>query len=346
MAMLVKRLCAQLVDGSGAGRILLSLRARHGSPWLTVLTYHRVIEGAPGEHRFDEGVVDATPAAFAEQVEFLARHFSVVTIDDLCRRAAGGSLPRNPLLITFDDGYRDNFEHVLPILSRVGVSAAFFIATSFTTERRVYWWDRISYAVKRSTKKRITLSLPAPLTIDLESPAARRRAVPIITRIIKSHFALDLPAYLADIERACDVEWSPSLERTLADELVMTWDEVRALAAAGMDIESHTRTHRLLNMLPLDEVADELRGSSDDLLCEIGRRPRAVSYPVGHSIAGRPGLRAAVRAAGYELGFSNRPGINYTSARFDPFNMRRLPIDLEIEKAHFRGVLAIPNLGF
>ena len=340
----LKRLCAQLVDRSGASRVVLGLRARLGSPWLTVLTYHRVLDGP--EDRFDDGVVDATPAAFSEQVEFLARHFTFVGIDDLCRRARGGSLPKNPLLITFDDGYRDNYREVLPILQRHGARAAFFIATSFVSERRVFWWDRISYAVKRSRRTRIQLRVPAPLAVDLDGVAARRRAIQVLTRLIKNQFALDVPAYLADIDRACDVEWTPALERSIADELVMTWDEVRALAAAGMDVESHTRTHRLLHLLPIEEVDTELRGSSDDLLREIGRRPRAISYPVGHAIAGRPGLCAAVRDAGYELGFPNCAGVNYTSARLDAWNVRRLPIDLEIEKAHFRGVVAIPNLGF
>ena len=61
----------------------------------------------------------------------------------------------------------------------------------------------------------------------------------------------------------------------------MTWDDVRALAGAGMDIESHTRTHRVLDTLDRDQLRDELVGSRRDLEAQLGRPIRAIAYPVG-----------------------------------------------------------------
>ena len=94
---------ATVLDKAKLPGLLLSLRARTASPWITVLTYHRVapVEAAAD---FDDGVVDVTPDAFDRQVAFVARSFDLVGIEDLIAFRRGAKLPKNPLLITFDDG--------------------------------------------------------------------------------------------------------------------------------------------------------------------------------------------------------------------------------------------------
>src|SRR5215472_6817448 len=101
-------------DLLGISRFALSVR-RAASGWITVLTYHRV------GHRddptvLDDGVVDVTPEQLARHLKFVKRWFDPIGIDQLCAFARGrGRLPRNPLMVTFDDGYRDNHDVALPI---------------------------------------------------------------------------------------------------------------------------------------------------------------------------------------------------------------------------------------
>lgn len=325
-----------------AGVLDLIMRARSRLPrTLSVLTYHSIADAAkPG---FDDGVVDATPAQFEAQLAFVARHFSVVGIDDLARAVTGGAtLPRNPLLITFDDGYLTCYTTALPLLRRFGLKATFFIATDYVQNRRLYWWDRINYLLHHSTRGRIGLRYPGDLELDLAGGSACRQLIDLV----KTTRGLDVERFLDELTEATGVRWTRELERELAAEMIMTWDQVRALRAAGMDVQSHTRRHRVLQTLSATELRDELSGSRDDLEAQLDEPITAVAYPVGREIAHIPEIRDAVRDAGYAIGFSNATGVNYRLRDIDPFGIRRLAVDRDASHAMFCGSLAVPPLAY
>ena len=323
---------------------LLALRARLRSPWLPVLTYHRIAKADPAT-RFDDGVIDATPEMFDRQLSLLRRWFNVLGMEDVFAFRAGKSLPKNPVLITFDDGYKDNFQAALPILQRHGLKATFFVATDYIDQRRLFWWDRLNLLVKSSTKETVELSYPSKLVLSLRTEEARRYAIARFIHIVKVEEALELDRFLDEVTRACGVALADGEERRMADSLLMTWDEVRALRAAGMDVQSHTRSHRTLQTLPLGQLGHELGGSREVLEHALGTRVRALSYPVGRGVAGSPDIRAAVRAAGDELGFSNTTGINNVF-RFDPLNARRLGVDVQLSDAQYLAMLALPGFSY
>src|SRR5262249_49794083 len=104
------------------------------------------------------------------------------------------------------------------------------------------------------------------------------------------------------------------------------------------------RSHRVLQTLPADELRAELAGSREDLERELGEPIRAISYPVGKSIAAFTHVRSAVRDAGYEIGFSNASGANPTYRKLDPFDLRRIAVEAGLAPSYFRGILAIPAL--
>lgn len=330
---------ASLLDRAGVLRALLWARGRARTLWLPILTYHRVSEPS-AETKFDPDVIDATPDQFDRQLELLARYFSFVGSDEVADHVAGRStLPRNALMITFDDGYRDCLDTALPILTRHGAKAVFFIATSYVGDRRVYWWDRIRYALANSDAERIELAYPEPLSLDLDGEARGE-----LTRLVKTHRGLDVDRFLDDLYAACDVSWDRALEQQLADELVMTWDDVRSLRDAGMDIQSHTRTHRVLGTLLPDDLDAELGGSREELRAELKDPIRALAYPVGYSISDRPELVGAVERAGYEVGFTNATGTNALYRGIDPFDLSRDAMDVGFSDSYFLGMLAIPAL--
>src|SRR5436305_13036169 len=99
---------AGLLDRTGALDALVRLRAHAPVQWLTILAYHRFSDGVSGN--FDDGVVDTTAEEFERQVVMMKKHFSVVGTEELCAFARGGTLPKNPVAITFDDGYRSVYE--------------------------------------------------------------------------------------------------------------------------------------------------------------------------------------------------------------------------------------------
>lgn len=333
-----------VVDSVGLTRMVLAMR-RIMSPWITTLTYHRVARPDDAA-MLDDGVVDVAPAQLDRQLAFLTQWFSPIGIGDLCAFVRGSRrLPPNPLLVTFDDGYRDNHDVALPILAKHGVRATFFVATDYVDRRRMYWWDRVSLVIKRSPRERLELSYPFEEELSIAGPQGRRQAIRRALRIVKDVPGLDLERFIEELERAAAVSLSYAEERTIVDLTVMTWNHVLALRAAGMDVQSHTHTHRVLQTLPRTEIDRELRVSRQILEEVLGEPVRAISYPVGRSLAHAPDVLQAVRDAGYELGFSNGTGVNRTTC-FKPLDAKRISLDIAMPDPFFRAVLALPWLAY
>jgi peptidoglycan/xylan/chitin deacetylase (PgdA/CDA1 family) len=340
-----KRLVARALDRVGVWGAILRARRVGFWPWsgLTVVLYHRVV-GPEGLGELDPDLVDATPEEFEQQMEFLRRHFVPVTLEDVSAAATDGApLPPNAVLVSFDDGYRDNFEHALPILRRQGLKAVFFVSTSYITERRLFWWEQVSLFIRNASVERATLTYPVTTDLDLRSDVGKAAAMKQINRLIKDQFALDIDRLLRDLASACGVTWSAERERALADAALMTWQQVRGLIDAGMAVGSHTCNHRVLQTLPPDSLDRELTASKSELETRLGVAIDSIAYPVGRSIASRPAIIQALSRAGYRVGFTAVPGTNRFpgSALFD---LRRIPIDRGISIGTTRANLAVPWL--
>jgi peptidoglycan/xylan/chitin deacetylase (PgdA/CDA1 family) len=340
---------AGFLHKAGALGAVMQLRKLVPMPTLSIVTYHHVADQTPG-YPFDPDIADASSAQFLRHMEILARYGTPISVSDLLRAIEGGSLPKNPVMVTFDDGYRSCHDIALPILRRVGVQATFFISTSFITERRLYWWERISLLLAGARRERGTVTYPRPLEIELRDPGLRGR----LNGIIKTELSLDVERFLGEVAAALGVDWSPEIEARHADQMIMSWDQVRALANAGMDVESHTRRHRVLQTLPPGELEDELAGSRRELEAQIGRPVRVIAYPVGKRVAQAAHIRRALAAAGYRAGMSNKTGVNRlwpslfrgVLPPIDPFDIRRLAIDRDMSDAMFLTQVAMPSFAY
>ncbi|MEO8704235.1 MAG: polysaccharide deacetylase family protein [Kofleriaceae bacterium] len=327
---------------------MLQLRRLAPVPRLSILTYHHVADEDPTSP-YDPTIADATPAQFRRQMELLAKYCTPIGIDELVRAIDGAPLPQNPVMVTFDDGYASCHDTALPILRAVGVRATFFVSTSFISERRLYWWERIALMLGRSKVKRVTIKYPQQLELDLRDRGLHRR----LTSFVKDTTRLDVDRFLDELGAALDVEWTREIEATASDGLIMSWDQVRTLTRAGMDVESHGRRHRVLQTLDDETLEDEVSGSRADLEAQLGRPIRAIAYPVGRAIAREARIRSAIAAAGYRIGLSNKSGVNHVwpmslrgMAPLDPFDVRRIATSTDVSDSLFLAQLAMSRFAY
>lgn len=335
---------ASVLDRTGALDLAVRLRGVSPIPTVSIVTFHRI--GDPDrDDLFDPEVVDASENQFRQHIETLARIGTPIDMATLIGGLDGKPLPKNPMMITFDDGYRSCRDLALPILRAAGVPATFFIATGFPDSGQLYWWEQIALAFRLTSLRRCELSYPVPMTIEVGDPAAARRT---LDNIVKNTPGLDLARLLEELRLALDVPWTRDFEDALARQLIMGWDDIRALAAAGMDIGSHTRWHRVLETLDPAALEEELVGSRRDLERELGAKVRAFAYPVGRPPA--PAVRRAVAAAGYEVAFTNTGGVNRLwPAWLRPTNaheLRRIETDRDSSAAMFRTQVLWPALAY
>src|SRR5262249_43098979 len=134
-------------------------------------------------------------------------------------------------LVTFDDGYRDNFEVAVPILRERGVPATFFLPAAFLEAPRLPWWDQVAYVIKRTRVRRLVLERgpdggPPPLMIDLET-RPRSAAIMVIIRAFLDATIADERRFLDQLAVRAEVD---GVGDGPARSLFMSWDQVRQLA--------------------------------------------------------------------------------------------------------------------
>jgi peptidoglycan/xylan/chitin deacetylase (PgdA/CDA1 family) len=315
----------------GFGRLgllgLLERRAASARPGLVVLTYHRIAE--PGDDPFYDPVISATPEAFRAQVAWLRRQVRILALDELLAMLESGAPWREPVaLITFDDGYRDNFEVAVPILREQGVPATFFLPTAFLEAPRLPWWDRVAYAIKQTRVPTLRLERgpdggASPLSIDLEAMPRSAAIVAIIRAFLDDTIADErwfLDQLFARAEVAVDGE---SLARTL----FTSWDQVQSLAGAdpSLSIGSHGHSHHKLAGLDEDSQRRELTESKRILETRLGCEVAALAYPYGWPGSYTSRTRALAIEAGYRAAFASLEGINRADC-LDPYDIRRLGV--------------------
>ncbi len=327
----------QVLDLLLRGRRLLPRRS------LVVLNYHRVLDESTC---FDEGVISATAAEFETQMATVARSGTSLSVAQLDRVLTGEiPMPDNAVMVTFDDGYNDNYRTALPALLRHGVRATFFITTGFIETGRLPWWDRVSYILKNTRVGRLCLRYPAQINLNIQPGRERLLARRNLLRLIKQVFGLDHQRFFADLEEAAEVKVD---EAGLARGLFMTWGQLKELVDAGMDIGSHTHSHRVLQTIGLNEAEEELALPQRIIRERLGVTPRAIAYPVGFPLNQTSGLRERVQRAGYDVGFTFIPGVitapgNGTTA--DRLNLPRLSVDRSdrAANARFKAALLAPS---
>jgi peptidoglycan/xylan/chitin deacetylase (PgdA/CDA1 family) len=120
---------ASIAYGAGLHRSLLRDRA-------VVVVFHRV------DDRYPENAISMPVARFGAMCRFFARHFQVIRLGELVTLLEQGKPLEGQLVITFDDGYRDNHRTAAPILEQLKLPACFFITTGFIESGEVPRWDR------------------------------------------------------------------------------------------------------------------------------------------------------------------------------------------------------------
>ena len=306
---------------------LLERVAALRQPALLVLTYHRIAER--DKDRFYAPVISATPQSFRSQVKWLHNQMHILTLLELDNQIQAGGTWKEPVaLVTFDDGYRDNFEVAVPILKDLKIPATFFITTGFLESPRLPWWDHIAYIVKETPRHRLELKrgpsdIHPAIVIELDGISRDDAVMPIIRAILDERIT-DLPWFLEHLRMKAEV----TIEvESLGRALFMSWEQVRHIADCNdrLAIGSHGHSHHSLADLDMQSQQRELVVSKRILEERLGREVPAIAYPFGWTGTYTQATKMLVQKAGYRVAFASQAGVNYAN-RLDPFEINRLGV--------------------
>ena len=306
---------------------------------LPILAYHRVLDDDTSRFPFDDQLISADSMAFRKQMSFVRDNFETVSFEDLHRHEIEGRpWPRRALIITFDDGYRDNYTNAYPILREFGLKATVFLATGHIGRSDLFWWDRVAYLVKHTKQASIAVPGGKDEPHALNGAASRRVAIDRILEWIKRAPEQLKNEYLAGLPRILELQ----VPRGTAEGMHLTWDEVQEMSAGGIEFGSHTVTHPILANVGEQQLEAELFQSKRQIETVLGKDVLAFAYPVGgRSFSGR--TQEMVSRCGYRFAVSYVDGLARRAVG-TRYALPRIHVETGQSLDFFRASLTFPRI--
>lgn len=295
---------------NGLLRLVGTLSVPGGSNAKLSVVYHHRVLAVPDP--LQPGVPDAR--LFDAWMARCAAIFRVMPLEEAVQRLAAGTLPARTACITFDDGYRDNYEIALPILRRHRLTATFFIADGFLGQGRMFN-DTVVEWVRRLRTGVADLSWTGLGTRHVDDLRSRIRLIGELVSVVKYASSEKRDFICRGLEQ--------SSEAPLPDDLMMTADQVRAMRSEGMSIGGHTVSHPILSRIEPERARWEIETNRSTLAALLDGPPRLFAYPNGKPLTDyRAEHVEAVRAAGYEAAFTTAYGA--ATPAHDPMQLPRI----------------------
>jgi peptidoglycan/xylan/chitin deacetylase (PgdA/CDA1 family) len=231
------------------------------------------------------------------------------------------------VVVTFDDGYQDNFTVAYPILKKYEIPATIFVTTSFIGTTRTFWWDQV-YAILRNARTPVFDNAADLLGIACPT----QESFPLTTFTSRVHTAetiVDLLRTLPQEKRVASLERLQSMlglksNATANNSFMMTWAQLQEMSQNGITIESHTHTHPILSLTDADTAKKEFSTSKRLLEEQLDRAIHGVAYPDGREGTYNNATRKIAEAVGFRFGCSTERG--RVGPGSDPFSLGRMPV--------------------
>jgi peptidoglycan/xylan/chitin deacetylase (PgdA/CDA1 family) len=293
-----------------------------------VLMYHRVLTSDEQRRAGSHPGIVVGHDTFARQMSLLRRRFVVLSVEEFAAHLEQKRpFPSSSCLITFDDGWRDNFVNALPVLEEERLPSVVFLPVNFIGTNRLFWREALTQLLVRASLVARDAAhrdrLRAPLSalgmervLDIEDADPRPKVVEAVARRF-------------DARRPADSEAIGALARALGigiDDFAdadgfMNWDQARSMSRHGVAFGGHGAEHRLLTDIPSTEAGIEIQASRNVVAENVGETVPTFSYPNGNW---NEDIARQVKSSGYRLAFTTQPG--FVRCDDDCFALRRVNV--------------------
>ena len=298
---------------TGLVRLALWCMQRSGK-YLIILNYHRAV----GEH-------------LRRQILYLRRHYRIMHLEEAleefyaqCMEKKRPDARRIPLVLTFDDGYRDNYDFGLSLASELQVPITIFLIPDYIGSGKRFWWLEGKHLADHAQVDEATIEGRTYHLRLSEEREALAREIDVHLRSARSVAARE--AFLSDVHKILAVPSTVAAEDEAA--MPMTWTEIRKLQESGwVSFGAHTMQHPVLACLSDPaEVRYEVSECRKALEECLGQPVHAFAYPIGKPEHIGDGALLAVKAAGYRWAVTTIEGKCTSQAH--PLMLHRLPGDI------------------
>jgi peptidoglycan/xylan/chitin deacetylase (PgdA/CDA1 family) len=243
---------------------------------LTIVMYHGIIRSPLMVN--DWCFVDEN--SFRIQIEYIKRHFEFISLSEAVERLRNGEIKRPTAVITFDDGYQNNFDVAFPILYREKIPATIFLTTGLINTDDTVWYGRINLALSKTQRAEIEWN---GYRFDLSTLDLKAKASAAIQDSLKDFGHTKLIATVRSIilelgdDPDCSIEMGSPFR-------MLDKKAIGEMATSGLiEFGAHTHHHTILSHLSDKERFNEIRQSIDTVYKLTGRPCRYFAYPNGRA---------------------------------------------------------------
>jgi peptidoglycan/xylan/chitin deacetylase (PgdA/CDA1 family) len=241
---------------------------------LTIIMYHGITK--------DPLMVDdwcfITEEYFRTQIEYLMKYFEIVSLSEGVSRMERGAIKQPTAVITFDDGYQNNFDVAFPILREERIPATIFLTTGLINTDDTVWYGRINLALSKTQRTHIEWN---GLRLDLLRSDLKAKASAAIQEGLKKLEYSQLMARLRGIVLELGDDPDASIEMGSPFRM-LDQKAIGEMAACGIiEFGAHTHHHSILSHLSDRELENEVRQSTDAVYELTGQPCKYFAYPNG-----------------------------------------------------------------
>jgi peptidoglycan/xylan/chitin deacetylase (PgdA/CDA1 family) len=309
---LTKRIIGAIVYYSGLFYLPYCIKKLIGRREVTVLLYHRISDG---QVELDQNVITTSQNNFNKQMQYLSAKFNVISFDDLyayCNTEE--RIPDNSVIITFDDGYRDNYTQAYPILKKYDLKATIALTTGNIGSRELFWWDRIAYCVQKTSVNNCNLIHFGNISLDNKEFIARKLQEELkrVSNEMKNEI-------LTEIEEKLCVSF-PEMEGIL-----LSWEEIIEMSVHNITFAAHTVSHPILTRINFSDAEREIMESKIAIESEVKKKVNVFVYPNGKKMDMSKEIDYFLGNNGFNFSLSTQYGTNTIKPGL--FRLRRVSIE-------------------
>jgi peptidoglycan/xylan/chitin deacetylase (PgdA/CDA1 family) len=309
----------KVLQGSGLSRALAPFTQGCGA----VFMMHHVRPQASFEFRPNQHL-EITPEFLRKSVEQIRQNgYEIISLDEAVDLLKSGYGRKRYAALTFDDGYRDNLEVAYPILKELNVPFTIYISSGLVDRETELWWVALERIIRQTSElfwmfgaveRRISCK-----TVE-EKEACYEQVAQWLTQEVGEHEQREFIRRLAE-QHDFDL-------KALADELMMSWDELRQLSADPLvTLGAHTHSHYALARLSDEDALSDIEKCIDRMQTELGRKPKHFAYPYGNRIAVSERDGKLLQESGFNSAVTTFPGVLKSVNARDPMMLPRVSLN-------------------
>ncbi len=265
----------------------------------TILTYHRILPAMGDCEDRPQPAMVTTASTFQHQIEHCIRHYTVVSLETLVEHLKNAERPsRSYVVITFDDGWKDNYQYAFPILHSFSAPATIFLTTDYIESDRMFWFHTVNVLLRSHQFRSSTIAEALESCPEL-TPEKRQDIVAAAhhpDEFIEQLKELD-PTAIQKVVQALGEQRSGPENMLTGRELLLNWAEIKEMHEHGIAFGSHTCSHAILTRITSAQQEEELRRSKQVIEKKIGAAISTFAYPNNDY---NEQLKERVREAGYQ----------------------------------------------